>query len=297
VTRPALDRLRLARELTALANAGPGDDVPLRGPAKTNAYRIGLTGAPGAGKSSLAGLLAVHRMTGRRMGVLAVDPSSSRSGGAILGDRIRMDEVDGAGELYIRSLASRSTTDGLSDNLPEMLDAMDAHGFDEVVLETVGVGQAESAARTQVDTLVLVLQPESGDAVQAMKAGIMELADLLVVNKCDLPGAQKMATDLQRVGAVRPAAPGAWRPPVLLVSSRQPESIAPLSRSIDEHQRWLRTGDHRPALLEARARYRLRRMLERRLSAGVAALAPADLVLPLSEQADLVSRRMFRTPL
>ena len=105
------------------------------------------------------------------MGILAIDPSSPRTGGAILGDRIRMDELQGMSDLYIRSIGSRSTADGLSDNLPEMLDLMDEFGFDEVLLETVGVGQVEYAARVQVDTLVLLLLPESGDVVQAMKAG------------------------------------------------------------------------------------------------------------------------------
>ena len=183
-----------------------------------HARRIGLTGAPGAGKSTLAGHLALHRARDRRLGVLAVDPSSPKSGGAILGDRIRMDELDGSAELYIRSIGSRSTSDGLSDNLPEMLDLMDAHGFDEVLLETVGVGQAEYAARVQVDTLVLVLLPESGDVVQAMKAGIMEMADIFVVNKADLPGAQKMATDIKRISAMARHTEGDWRPTVLLAS-------------------------------------------------------------------------------
>ncbi|QHE88695.1 methylmalonyl Co-A mutase-associated GTPase MeaB [Hydrogenophaga sp. BPS33] len=244
------------------------DDVPGAG-----ARRIGLTGAPGAGKSTLAGHLALHRARGgHRMGVLAVDPSSPKSGGAILGDRIRMDDLAGSPDLYIRSIGSRSTSDGLSDNLPEMLDLMDAHGFDEVLLETVGVGQAEYAARAQVDTLLLVLLPESGDVVQAMKAGIMEMADLFVVNKCDLAGAQKMATDIQRIAAVSRREAGTWQPRVLLASSSKPETIEALSQAIDAHQAWLASSPRQAQLRQARARYRLRRVVERLAAHAIAAL-------------------------
>jgi LAO/AO transport system kinase len=226
------------------------------------------------------------------MGILAIDPSSPRSGGAILGDRIRMDELQGMSELYIRSIGSRSTSDGLSDNLPEMLDLMDTFGFDEVLLETVGVGQVEYAARVQVDTLLLVLLPESGDMVQAMKAGIMEMADIFVINKADLPGAQKMATDIQRIAALARHAPGAWRPSVLLVSSSKPASIAALSDEIDRHQAWLGNSERRAALLLQRARYRLRRWIERRAAEVVAGQAPSFFEAPMAEQLELALRQI-----
>ncbi|MDP3520030.1 MAG: GTP-binding protein [Hydrogenophaga sp.] len=294
MSRAPLDRHALGRALSQLANASA--DHLLRQaltPSPTHlARRIGLTGAPGAGKSTLAGQLALHRLNtprpDQRVGVLAVDPSSPKSGGAILGDRIRMDELPGSAELYIRSLGSRSTSDGLSDNLPEMLDLMDAHGFDEVVLETVGVGQAEYAARGQVDTLVLVLLPDSGDVVQAMKAGIMEMADIFVVNKADLPGAHRMVTDIQRIAAVSRHPVGAWRPPVLLTAVRQPESVAALSDAIDRHQQWLAQTERRAALLDGRARYRLRRLIERRVGEAVRSLDSAQLQAPLLQQVDAV---------
>ncbi len=281
-----LDRHALGKRLSKLANASATEVIRLQAAQapSANARRIGLTGPPGAGKSTLAGHLALHRGKGRRMGVLAVDPSSPKSGGAILGDRIRMDELAGSSELYIRSIASRSACDGLSDNLPEMLDVMDEFGFDEVVLETVGAGQAEYAARAQVDTLVLVLLPESGDLVQAMKAGIMELADLFVVNKADLAGAQKMATDIKRISALTRHAEDAWRPPVLLVSSTQPEAISNLSTAIDRHQAWVAKHNRREALLQARARYRLRRLIERHAADAVAALDADALNGPLAQQ-------------
>jgi LAO/AO transport system kinase len=300
MTRPPLDRRALGRELTRLANASAADllqrgDPP---PAATRARRIGLTGAPGAGKSTLAGHLALHRARddGRRVGVLAVDPSSPRSGGAILGDRIRMDELQGAIDLYIRSIGSRSTHDGLSDNLPEMLDLMDAHGFDDVVLETVGVGQAEYAARVQVDTLVLVLLPDSGDVVQAMKAGIMEMADVFVVNKADLPGAQRMATDIRRIAALARHEADAWRAPVLLTSVREPASVALLSEAIDQHQQWLDDGDRRSGAVLERARYRLRRVIERRVAEVVRTFDAHRLGEPLARQVDAVMAKVLSLP-
>ena len=294
--KAALDRHALGRRLSRLANASAADLLHRQiahAPAAP-ARRIGLTGPPGAGKSTLAGHLALHRMRGQRLGVLAIDPSSPRTGGAILGDRIRMDELAGSSELYIRSIGSRSAHDGLSDNLPEMLDTMDEFGFDEVLLETVGVGQAEYAARAQVDTLVLVLLPESGDIVQAMKAGIMEMADIFVVNKADLPGAQKMATDIQRIAALARHPQGEWRAPVLLVSASQPATVAALSECIDRHQAWLAESDQRAALLQARARYRLKRLIERRAADAVNALDASLLAAPLEQQLDRALQAMRR---
>jgi len=291
MTMPALDRHALGRTLTRIANADvlelamqPPPAVPA-----CPARRIGITGAPGAGKSTLLGQLALARLAQGRVGVLAVDPSSPRSGGAILGDRIRMDELDGSAELYIRSLGSRGTSDGLADNLPEMLDAMDAFGFTEVLLETVGVGQTEYAARQQVDTLVLLLLPESGDTVQAMKAGIMEMADIFVVNKADLPGAPRMATDIRRIAAVTRHAEGAWIPPVLLTAASQPASIQALSEAIDRHQAWLGDGQRQQALREQRARYRLRRVIEARAASVIAQQDNGFFALPIQQQVQHVA--------
>ena len=280
-----LDRRALGLALTRLANASPLELAaqPPRQPIR-QARRIGITGAPGAGKSTLLGHLALARLGGGRLGALAIDPSSPKSGGAILGDRVRMDELAGTAELYIRSLGSRRTSDGLADNLPEMLDATDDFGFDEVLLETVGVGQAEYAARMHVDTLVLVLLPDSGDTVQAMKAGIMELADIFVVSKADLPGARKMAADIRRVASVMRHAPQAWVAPVLLVAQDQPGSIQALSDAIDRHQAWLAAGHHHEALRDQRARYRLRRLLEIRCAEFIAAQDRAFFSQPLQRQ-------------
>jgi LAO/AO transport system kinase len=296
VTAESFDRWTLGRTLTELANASAFElaQRPLRDPPANPARRIGITGAPGAGKSTLLGHLALRRARNGRLGVLAVDPSSPNSGGAILGDRVRMDELDGSTELYIRSIGSRKTSDGLADNLAEMLDAMDDFGFSEVLLETVGVGQGQYAVRVQVDTLVLVLLPDSGDTVQAMKAGIMELADIFVVNKADLAGAQKTATDIKRVAAISRRAQGAWIPPVLLASASQPASVQALSDTIDRHQAWLAADPRQRAPREQRARYRLKRLLEIRAADVVARQEAAFFEAPLERQLalalDLVSK-------
>ena len=252
VERAPLDRRALGLALTRIANAGTsagaggaggngalngaGARDAVAGLAATHARRIGITGAPGAGKSTLAGRLALARIDRGRLGILAIDPTSPKTGGAILGDRIRMDDLAGSENLYIRSFGSRSAADGLTDNLHELLETMDRYGFDEVIVETVGVGQAELAARSQVDTLILVIPPDAGDVVQAMKAGIMEIADVFAINKADMPSAMKMATEVKRIMALTHRGPPhgslearGWMPPVVLTSQSNPASIIELS--------------------------------------------------------------------
>lgn len=281
-----LNRWALSRALTQLANASPMQlaQRPLPELTQHAARRIGVTGAPGSGKSTLVGHLALERLHKGRLGVLAIDPSSPHSGGAILGDRVRMDELPGSEQLYIRSLGSRKTNDGLADNLPEMLDLMDQFAFDEVILETVGVGQAEYAVRNQVNTLVLVLLPDSGDMVQAMKAGIMELADIYVVNKADLPGAQRAVADLRRIAAVTKRPPHEWTPPILLTSSCDADSVRALSRAIDQHQEWQVTTDQVRTQRLQRARYRLKRIAELRIAEAMARREDVFFDAPLNEQ-------------
>lgn len=292
-----LDRRALGLALTRLANA-TADNALVGGKQATDGHaarRIGITGAPGAGKSSLAGRLAQLRAAGIRLGILAIDPTSPKSGGAILGDRIRMDELAGIGDIYIRSFGSRSASDGLTDNLPELMATMDSFGFDEVLLETVGVGQVEYAARAQVDTLVLVLLPDSGDFIQAMKAGIMEMADIFVVNKSDLPGASKMATEIKRIlSMTRPAASGRWAPPVILTSIEQPESIARLSEHIDQHRVWLEHNGKHGELIQERAKYRLKRLVERESTRLITQLEPEFFSATLAEQYQAVLAQLCK---
>jgi LAO/AO transport system kinase len=290
-----LDRRTLGRTLTRLANASVAEVlamVPTQVANTVATHRIGITGPPGVGKSSLGGRLAILRAASRRVGFLAIDPTSPRTGGAILGDRIRIDDLPGGADLYVRSLASRSAGDGLADNLPEMLEALEAAGFDEILVETVGVGQAEYAARHQVDTLLLVLHPESGDMVQAMKAGVMELADLYVINKSDLPGAPRFAAEINRVLHLASTTTRGWTPPVVLTSIGDEESVKKLSSEIERHRAWLNQSDVKASRQLARARYRLRNLIERAVAETVAAL-PATLFLKeFSEQYQEALRRL-----
>lgn len=281
-----LDRRALGLMLTRVANATAMDALARSNTTEpeNTARRIGITGAPGAGKSSLVGHLTQLRSVGIRLGVLAIDPSSPKSGGAILGDRIRMDELTSTDELYIRSFGSRSTSDGLTDNLPELMATMDDFGFDEVMLETVGVGQAEYAARVQVDTLVLVLLPDSGDTVQAMKAGIMEMADIFVVNKADLAGANKMASDVKRILSIVERPTESWAPSVIMTSIEQPESIVTLSKEIDRHGAWLERSGKHDILAHERAKYRLQRLLERESARVISQFGPLFFEATIEEQ-------------
>jgi len=284
---PVLDRRALGRRLSVLANADTAAVIALDAqctPYRPMAQRIGLTGSPGAGKSTLGGRLAVLRSLQRRIGLLAIDPSSPLTGGAILGDRIRMDEVAGVERLYVRSLASRSSADGLAPNISELLVAMDSAGFDELLLETVGVGQVEHAVRHQVDTAVLVLVPGAGDYVQAMKAGIMELADIFVVNKSDLPGAAQLVAEIQGVLHACPPSVTDWVPPVIRTSVSDAHSVAELSAAIDRHQCWLNTHADAAQRQLQRQRYRLRSLLERQLNEMVSSLDPTFLNQPLHQQ-------------
>ena len=295
-----LDRRRLGLALSELANAGVSQVLSQSSPPHCETHaarRIGLTGAPGSGKSTLAGRLALHRArpSGSRVGILAIDPTSPKSHGAILGDRIRMDELEGSEEIFIRSFASRSASDGLTDNLPEILDLMDRFGFDEVLLETVGVGQAEYAARTLVDSLVLVLPPDGGDAMQAMKAGIMEVADIYAVNKADMPHARKFAAEVKRVAALAHRSPDDWAPPVLLTSAADAGSVDALSQAIDRHLEWLRTTGARERKRRERSKYRLRRWLERRIAAAIEREPDSFFDMPAGEQVAGVLKQLVST--
>lgn len=297
--KPPLDRRLLGRALTELANAGVAHLLAQSSqpPPAANARRIGLTGAPGAGKSTLAGRLAMHRLRrgAGRVGVLAIDPTSPKTQGAILGDRIRMDELEGSEELFIRSFASRSAADGLTDNLPELLEVMDRFAFDEVLLETVGVGQAEYAARSHVDSLVLVLPPDGGDAVQAMKAGIMEVADIFAVNKADMPQARRFAADVRRMVALARQGAAGWRPPVLLTAASDPDSIAGLSDALDRHFEWLEASGERDRNRLARRKYRLRRWIERSIDDVVERQPAAFFELPAGQQVAGVLQQLVAT--
>ncbi len=232
------DRRAIARGLTEIESGGPAGVTLLDAVwSKTGrARRVGVTGPPGAGKSSLvAGLVRMLRGRQERVGVICVDPTSPFTGGALLGDRHRMSREAFDDSVFVRSLATRGNLGGLSRSAPAALDLLDAAGFDSVIVETVGVGQSEVEVVATADTIVVVLSPESGDAVQAMKAGLLEVADVLCVNKADRDGADEMALALSNMLDLREGL--AWRP--LVVKTNALLDIAPLTDAIDAHQAWL----------------------------------------------------------
>jgi LAO/AO transport system kinase len=201
------------------------------------AHRIGFTGPPGAGKSTLVNEFArLERNAGRTVGILAVDPSSPFSGGALLGDRIRMEERTQDPGVFIRSMASRESHGGIALAAVDACDAMDAFGLERILIETVGVGQAEYDVAGAADTLVVVLCPGAGDGIQAMKAGLLEVADILVVNKSDLPGADRLARDLDEAVHVRFKRPLDWSVPVLTLSAGRGEGVEQLFESVEAHR-------------------------------------------------------------
>lgn len=264
--RPPNPRRAMSRALSRIANASVAETLEQQGTLPgERLYRVGVTGAPGAGKSTLISRLAARRVArGAKVAVVAIDPTSPLSHGSILGDRIRMDAVSADPNVFIRSIPSRRAHDGLADNTADLLWAMEGHGFDEVIVETVGVGQAEYSVRALVDTVVLVLLPDSGDAVQAMKAGLLELADIYVVNKADLAGAELMAGDVAATAARHANGADAWVPPVLQTSNRDPDSFAALDEAVEAHRAWRRAHVDTDAVRRARARYQIQGLVGRR---------------------------------
>jgi len=254
------DKRSIARLLTIVENDEPGATEILRAiyPRTGRAHIVGITGPPGGGKSTLVSRLAgVYRETHPRVAVVAVDPSSPFSGGAILGDRIRMRERFLDEGLFIRSMASRGHAGGLSRATMRVINVLDALGVEVVIVETVGVGQEEVDVVRVADTVCLVTVPGLGDDIQAIKAGILEIADVLVVNKADRPGADEAARDLAHMlsfgPSVRPGPaspspgepPTAWRPPIVRTSATANTGVPELVAAIAGHDAWARkSGEH-----------------------------------------------------
>jgi LAO/AO transport system kinase len=214
-------------------------------PATGGARIIGLTGSPGVGKSTVTStLVGAFRAAGHRVAVLAVDPTSPFTGGALLGDRVRMQEHAADEAVFIRSMASRGHLGGLAASTPQAIRVLDAAGFDLIIIETVGVGQAEVAVASLADSVVVLLAPGMGDAIQAAKAGILEVADLFVVNKADKPDAQHVVRDLRNMIALANRAEDDWKPPIVSTVAVRNEGIQELVSRLNQHWSWLNdTGE------------------------------------------------------
>jgi LAO/AO transport system kinase len=266
IDRAQLDRARagdvraLARLLSLVEDESPRirsvikDLLPETGRARV----IGLTGAPGAGKSTVTGaLLTAFRAAGHRVAVLAIDPSSPFTGGALLGDRIRMQEHATDEGVYIRSMASRGHLGGLAASTPQAVRVLDAAGFELIIIETVGVGQAEVAIASLADSVVVLLAPGMGDAIQAAKAGILEVADLFVVNKADKPDAQQVVRDVRTMVALAEGDSWGWKPPIVSTTATKSEGIGELAERLDQHWSWLNSTGELKRRRQARAREEL----------------------------------------
>jgi LAO/AO transport system ATPase len=243
------DARAVARLISLVEDASPAlrEVAAALAPHTGTAQVLGLTGSPGVGKSTTTtALVRAFRAQGKRVGVLAVDPSSPFSGGALLGDRVRMQDHAGDGGVYIRSMASRGHLGGLAWATPQALRVLDAAGCDVVLVETVGVGQSELEIASLADTTLVLVAPGMGDGIQAAKAGILEVADVFVVNKADRDGAQQTVRDLRYMQSLggRFDEPGHWRPPIVkTVAAREKDNgIDEVLEKIEAHREWLESS-------------------------------------------------------
>ncbi|MFF0428924.1 methylmalonyl Co-A mutase-associated GTPase MeaB [Streptomyces sp. NPDC004520] len=233
----------VARLISLVEGASPQlrEVMAALAPLTGGAYVVGLTGSPGVGKStSTSALVSAYRRAGKRVGVLAVDPSSPFSGGALLGDRVRMSEHASDPGVYIRSMATRGHLGGLAWSAPQAIRVLDAAGCEVILVETVGVGQSEVEIASQADTSVVLLAPGMGDGIQAAKAGILEIGDVYVVNKADRDGADATARELNHMlGLGEARAASDWRPPIVKTVAARGEGVDEVVEALEKHRAWM----------------------------------------------------------
>ncbi len=286
------DRRAAARLISMVENGDHGarDVLKMLHRRTGRAHIVGLTGSPGAGKSTLAcGLAGRSRAAGNTVGIICVDPTSPFTGGALLGDRVRMQELAGDPDVFIRSMGSRGALGGLSVATNDVINILDAFGKDLVIVETVGAGQVEIEVVKYAHTCVVVTMPGAGDEIQAIKAGILEIADVFVVNKADREGAQRTLADLEMMIETRPPGDGAaWKPPVVATVALNGEGMDELEDAIAGHAEYLRSS----GLLEAKTEQRMKAELLGILDLMV--LRAAGKALEDSEGKELVRRMVAR---
>ena len=271
------ERVPLARAISLVENEAPESlailDASFAGSGR--AFRIGVTGPPGAGKSTLVTRIAQeYRRRGDTVAIVAVDPTSPFTGGALLGDRVRMGDLAGDEGVFIRSMATRGSMGGLAVHTAQACDVLDAAGFSRILIETVGVGQSELEVARTADSTAVVLVPESGDGVQAMKAGLMEIGDLFVINKADREGADRAAFAVK--AALELKAPGSvWTPPVLLTTASQGEGVGEVVEAFEEHLEHLQKSGDLDRRRRRRLEQRLHDLMRERLWGEFRARVPA----------------------